>query len=301
MRQPGRPKRRGGRTTSTASGAADQQATGAAMRNENIVEFPSGRLLVRPSAGRTTVAALVKRLASRGRLRPPEPKHRPLSIGLADLTGISDGTLDLLTALAARRILTPASAARLAMRHASELGDPRFRRASCRREATYSHHIVLAGDLFGRSAFRVEERASGAWVACATFAAFDLLSDVCPVDGLPFCILPGLDGETTPSIVLRRPREWRSELAALAEDIDRSAERHLLVVGGLPDSGGRRAAIFSGVEDGLRRAGLRVRSSRRSARVAIETTEERARQARPYLVLIEIAFPGLVRVPGSGR
>ncbi len=268
------------------------------MQNGNIVEFPSGRLLVRPRRRCQTVAALVERIASRNGVRPPARKHHPLTIALDDLTGISDATINLLTSLAEDRVLSPGSAARLAMRHAREVGP--HGSAGTLQSLAYSHHLVLAGNLFGRFAFRVEERAGGAWVACATFATLDLLYEVCPRGGMPFCILPGQEGQSPPSVIVRKPRDWRIELANQAADSDRSAEQHVLVVGGLPDSGRRRAMIVAGVRDGLRRGGFRVQP-RHSSSFAPETPNERNRQAYRHLVLIEIAFPGLIRVLGDKK
>lgn len=270
------------------------------MRNENIVEFPSGRLLVRPRTRCQTVAALVKRIASSGALRPSARKRHPLTVALDDLTGVSDATINLLTSLAEDRVLSSASAVRLAMRHAHESGQPRYGSAGTPQALTYSHHLMLAGDLFGRFAFRIEEWTSGAWVACATFATLDLLSEVCPMDGIPFCILPGLEGRSPPSIMVRIPRNWRIELASWAAGMDRAAERHVLVIGGLPDSGNRRAAIVAGVRDGLRRSGFRVQPRQSSSSVS-ETPNERNRQAYRHLVLIEMAFPGLIRALGDKR
>lgn len=270
------------------------------MRNGNIVEFPSGRLLVRPLTRCQTVAALVKRIATRSGLRPTARKRHPLTVALEDLTGVSDATINLLTSLAEGRVLSPASAARLAMRHTHEIGQPRNGSAGTPQALTYSHHLMLAGDLFGRFAFRIEERASGAWIACATFANLDLLSEVCPMDGTPFCILPGIEGHSPPSIIVRMPRNLRIELASRATGTDRAAERHVLVVGGLPDSGRRRATIVAGVRDGLRRGGFRVQP-RHSSSFAPETPSERNRQAYRHLVLIEMAFPGLIRVLGDKR
>ncbi|MGE8131510.1 hypothetical protein ACQKQD_31575 [Methylobacterium sp. NPDC080182] len=268
------------------------------MPNRNIVEFPSGRSFIRPLKRCQTVAALVKRIASRDGHVPSARKRHRLEVTLDDLTGVSDETVDLLTSLAEERVLSPASAARLAMRHANEVGLPRLGSAGIPQALTYSHHLMLAGDLFRRFAFRIEERASGAWVACATLATLDLLSEICPMDGMPFCILPGLEGQRPPSIIVRMPRNWRIELASWAAGTDRAAERHVLVVGGLPESGRRRATIVAGVRDGLRRNGFRVQP-RQSSSCAPETANERNRQAYRHLVLIEIAFPGLIRVLGD--
>ncbi|MBY0253238.1 MAG: hypothetical protein K2X54_17960 [Methylobacterium organophilum] len=271
------------------------------MRNENVVEFPTGRLSIRPPHGRPTVAALTNRLAFRSRLRRDDAERRPLPVELRELAGVSDETVDLLTALVERRILTPASAARLAMRHASEIDRPSFAPAAADGARPHSHHLVLAGDLFSRSAFRVEERASGAWVACATFAALDLLFEVCPIDGMPFYILPSLDGRSAPSMVVRTPCDWQIDLARRAEAAERAAERYVLVIGGLPDSGQSRATIIAGVRDGLRRNRRRTQFRQSSPPSVPVAPDERNRPAYHHLVLIEIAFPGLIHVLGDKR
>ena len=105
------------------------------MRNGNIVEFPSGRLLVRPLTRCQTVAALVKRIATRSGLRPTARKRHPLTVALEDLTGVSDATINLLTSLAEGRVLSPASAARLAMRHTHEIGNRATDRPELRRHS----------------------------------------------------------------------------------------------------------------------------------------------------------------------
>lgn len=271
------------------------------MRNENIVEFPTGRLLTRSAKGRTTVAALARKLWAGSRIRQIDLEGGPLQIELRDLTGVSDRTVKLLSALAADGILTSASAARLAMRHALEAGRVTSGTVVADQACRHTHRLVLAGDMFSRCAFRIVERTGEAWVACATFAALDLLSRVCPSGGAPICLVPGLDGQAQPSVVLRRPRDWRIDLAHLADGADRAAEQHVLVVGGLPRSGRNRAVIIAGIKDGLRRSGLRVRCGRSFTASEIATADERERHARRHLVLIEIAFPGLVQGLGATR
>jgi hypothetical protein len=158
---------------------------------------------------------------------------------------------------------------------------------------------VLAGDVFGQFAFRIEDQTDGAWVAYATLADLGLLSEVCPTGGRALCLVPDLGTERRPTIILRRPRDWRKDLTRLSAAADRAAERPVLVVGGLAGTGRSRSVAIAGIEDGLRRGGTRIRSTRWSARDGTSTAVERERRARRHLVLIEIAFPGLVDVRGD--
>lgn len=272
------------------------------MRNGIIVEFPTGRRLPCPASDRKTVAALAKRLAIGLRIQPRlSLECQPLSVELRDLSGVSDRTIDTLASLAEARALTPASAARLAMRHAREIGHPAQGSAATLQASPSGHLLVLAGDVFGRFAFRIEDPTDGAWVAYATLADLSLLSDVCPPGGGALCLVPDYTSEKQPTIVLRRPRDWRTDLAQLPGCADQATERRVIVVGGLASSGWCRTVAIAGIADGLRRGGMRVRAARCSAGARIATAGERERQARRYLVLIEIAFPGLVEVLGDAR
>ncbi len=271
-----------------------------AMWNGNVVEFPTGRRLPCRAGSRQTVAALAKRLAVGARIGPRAGfEHEPLPVDLRDLTGVSDRTVDTLSALAEGRFLTPASAARLAMRHAREIGHSSDGPVGTSEASPYSHRLVLAGDVFGRFAIRIENRTDEAWIGYAALTDLDLLSEVCPAGGDALCLVPAPGTKWRPTVALRKPRDWRADLARLSAGTDRVAERFVLVVGGLAGSGRSRAAAIAGIEDGLRRGGMRVRSARCSARSAIATAAERERQSRPHLVLIEIACPGLVDVLGG--
>jgi hypothetical protein len=275
------------------------KVTGAFMPNENVVEFPTGRLLASSANDRDTVAILVRKLAAGARLSPRPSPGPPISIDLRDLTGICDPTIDRLAALAGAKALTPASAARLAMRHAQETGSASYR--THREGTSYSrrHELLIAGDAFDRFAFRVEDRSDGAWVAVAALVDLRLLFSVCQGGGQPFYLVAGLDAKARPITILRRPRDWRTDLTRLAATIEENSQRHVLVVGGLPQGSLGRAIVIAGIEDGLERRGMRVRSGRTSARASIATGDERERQARRHLILIEIALPGLVDVQGS--
>lgn len=271
------------------------------MRNENVVEFPTGRSMSRPTRGRKTVALLARKLVAGARLLRLEQKCRPLPIELRDLTGVADQTVDVLTALARSRVLTPASAARLAMRHAIEIGRFPSRIAGACETCRRCHRLMLAGDVFGRSAFRIEDPTGDAWVARGTSAGLDLLFEVCPGGSGSFYLLLTPDPEAPPTIDLRKPRNWRADLARLAHGSERSVERQILVVGGLPRSNRHRVAIIAGIEDALLRGGMGFRVDHSSHSVGIATACERALQARRHLSLIQIAFPGLVALHGGTR
>lgn len=268
------------------------------MHQADLIEFPSGRRLPRSAYGRRTVAALAKAL-SVGGFRRPSSAHRPLHISLEELAGLSDRTIDMLADLAERRVLTPVSAARLAMRHAHELGGRRSTAQSESAAARHSHHLALVGDPFDRAAFRMEDRTNGSWVACATLATLDLLYEVCPTGIGPVSLVLGPEGRPQPAVALRRSRDWCGDLARLADRAGRSADRPVLVLGGLPGPGRDRALVLAGIEDGLRRGGLNIRARTGRSRVEMGTALERADRARRHLVLIEIVFPGLVGMQGE--
>jgi hypothetical protein len=267
------------------------------MHNADLIEFPTGRLLPQSNYERRTVAALAAALSAGGSSHP-DSRRRPLQLSLQDLTGLSDRTIERLSDLAERGVLSPPSAARLAMRHAHELGGRNPTAPSGHATARHSHHLALVGDPFGRAAFRIEDRASGAWVACATFAALDLLYEVCPSGIGPVCLVLGPEGRSQPETALRRSRNWCSDLARLADRVGRSADQHVLVLGGLPGSGRDRTLLLAGIEDGLRCGGMNVRAGTSRSRAEMGTAAERAGRARRHLVLMEVVFPGIVGMNG---
>lgn len=269
------------------------------MRKENVVEFPTGQPVLRTAGNRRPVALLVRKLAAGARIRDLEPGHRHLAMELCDLAGVSDQTVEVLTALAQSGVVTPASAARLAMRHASEIGSLPCGTAIACEACDHGHHLALAGVVSGRFAVRIEDRTTGAWVARGTFAGLEFLLDVCPKGRGSFYLLPEFDAAARNSVVLRKPRDWRSDLTCLVQRIGFRGDRQILIVGGVPRSGQERAAVIGGIADGLRRSGMLVRTKCPTPRVGIVSPNVGERRARGHLVLIETAFPGLV-VSGGG-
>lgn len=81
------------------------------------------RAVLGVSCGRRAVARIASKLtAGRGALDCCAASVPPLPVGLIELTGVSDPTIVRLTLLAIEGTLTPETAARLAMRHAREIG-----------------------------------------------------------------------------------------------------------------------------------------------------------------------------------
>lgn len=272
---------------------------GDTMRKGNIFEFPTGRRLCQSVGDGRSVAVLARKLSSGARLRTFGPIHDVLSIDISDLTGISDDTIDRLRALAAHRVLTPSSVVRLALRHASEIGRFRPWPPQAARPFRSNYDFILAGDVFESFACRIEDRLGGAWVARGTLEDRALLFEICPPDGCPLYIAHGMDADTGPRTFLRKPRNWRSDLSRMAEGAEGMRDWHVLIVGGLPTDGQKRATVIGGIADGLRRGGAGVRIVKAADRSEFDTEAGRLRDARSHLNLIEIAYPGLVDVPAG--
>ena len=170
------------------------------MRNENVVVFPTGRPMPRLTNDRGRVATMARKLASALRRRQSVSGRQPLSIELRDLTGVADETVDMLSALARSRVLTPATAARLAMRHAFEIGRPWSEAAGAHDARPHGQRFIFAGDVFGRFAIRIEDRASCAWVARSGFADLDLLCGLCPPESGTLQLVHSLDPNGRPTI-----------------------------------------------------------------------------------------------------
>ncbi len=268
------------------------------MHNADLIEFPTGRLLPQSDFEGRTVAALAAALSAGGSRRP-DSGRRPLQLSLQDLTGLSDRTIERLSDLAERRVLSPPSAARLAMRHTHELSGRNPTASSGHATGRHSHQLALVGDPFHRAAFRLLDRTDGAWVACATLASLDLLYEVCPTGIGPVSLILAPEGQPQAAVTFRTFRDWCSDLACLADSMGRHADRHVLVLGGLPRSGRDRALVLGGIEDGLRCGGMNVRAAVSSSHRETGTAVERANRARRHLVLMEFVFPGLVGMEGE--
>jgi hypothetical protein len=269
--------------------------------HDAVVEFPTGRPFRRSGTENRTVADIALQLAA-SRKKGPRPRlDHPLSVRLRDLTGTADRVVDVLTGLAVDGTLTAACAARLAMRHVAEMERGSSARAPSDGQYRLRHELVVSGEIGGRFAFRIENLPGGAWVAWAALADLELLSGVCPAGVGPVCVILGFDRQGRPRAHLRTPRDWRTMLRSLSIGSVEGNDRHVLVLGGLPIPGGGRKAVISGIADGLRRGGSCAVSSRVAGGWGKDPFGERERRARHHLLLIELAFPGLVDLRGDDR
>jgi hypothetical protein len=270
-----------------------------------IVHFPSGRPLAHPSLARVrrpTVAGLVRSLAGKRRF-PEAASEEPLAIKLTDFTGIADPTVNSLTALARSGVITPASAGRLALRHADEvaargLGPHGF----VERAARYA--LAVAGDPFGQFALRLHGR--NVWIVSAPVDGLGFLPELCPREEIQACMLVGCDADRRTTVRLLTSADWRRRLATLAGGTSRCGCRHVLLFGGLPSREPERSHTLTGIEYALRRGGnTRLVSSSLRKRSGADRPPSDRDPVREVLAMIELAFPGLVDVHvaagGPGR
>lgn len=264
--------------------------------NGILLEFPTGRRLPEISHRvDDSVADLVRSLsATRATAKASHPAIHPLPIRLDLLTGVGDDTIAGLTALAAQGIVTPASAARLALRHAARSADGR----SCRAEMGIRHPrhsrivMTLAGNVFREHAFCLS--LGETWLGFASADRIAALFEVCPSDRGPVCLLVGCDAHRRTTIRFVAPVDWRRCLAARPGGRLR-AVHHVLVLGGIPSTGEARSAVLAGLRNATGSWGTVATRDRRSSGSSASTTST----VSALLTLIEIAMPGLVEGPAA--
>lgn len=262
-----------------------------------IVQFPSGRPLAHAStvlARNRSVAGIVQRLARTRRL-PKVGSDEPLAIRLSEFTGVADPTVRQLTALACSGVITPASAGRLALRHADEVTG-RFPRSHELAECAAKYALAVVGDPFGQFAFRLHGRS--AWIVFAPADSLVFLSELCPRDRIQVCMLVGCDAEKRITVRLLTSTDWRRRLVTLAGGTSRCGCRHILLLGGLPPHEPDRSATLTGIERAVRRGGnTRLLSSSLRKRSDADRPAGDRDPSREILGMIEIVFPGLVDGP----
>jgi hypothetical protein len=268
----------------------------AMAENNIVVHFPSGRLLANasfPGRRKCSVAGLVRSLAGK-RCLPSSASEKPIAIKLSDFSGIADPTVDWLTALACGGVITPASAGRLALRHADEIA------AKCPATNRFSgnaarYTLAVAGDPFGQFALRMHGKS--AWIVFAPVDSIGFLSELCPGEGIQACMLVGCDADRRTTVRLLTSADWRRRLATLAGGTSRCGCRQVLLLGGLPSREPERSDTLTGVERALRRGGnTRLVSSSLRKRSNADRPDPGREPAREVLAMIELAFPGLVDV-----
>jgi len=257
-----------------------------------ILEFPTGRSIDASRArAPETVARLVRTFSGRTRAVVGR-MSQPLPIELVALAGIDDETVKGLAALAAEGVLTAATAARLALRHAAETFQAAHRSGRRGTEGRYPElTTTLAGDVFGDFAFRL--RRYDRWLGFANLPAIPYLYEICPPDRNSLCLLIGSDAARRNVVRVSSPQDWRTRLADLHSKADERSEHHVLLIGGLPPAGAERRSILDQLYRGLTAAGS-IAVARNNSKSAPADRRCRSGPGIEVLMLIEIAMPGLV-------
>nr|WP_246681632.1 hypothetical protein [Methylobacterium sp. L1A1] len=264
-----------------------------------VVEFPSGRPVGRGTTTdrrRRNVAGIVGSLSGR-RPPPSATEHdQPLSINLSDIAGIADDTVRRLRSLALAGIITPASACRLALRHADEVGGARAKQLPAR--GTIRYELALAGDPFG--AFACHLRGRSGWIVFAPTTGLGLLAEVCPDVGIKACLLIGVGADGRSTLRVTTAKDWRRRISALASGNSRCGPHHVLLLGGPPSRELRHSSILAEIERAVRRNGqTRLVRSISGERLDVGRTVSSEASMRDMLSMIELAFPGLLDVPAA--
>jgi hypothetical protein len=269
-----------------------------------VVEFPSGRPLARRSPAaprRRSVAELVRSLSGRRSPSTATEPDQPLPIRLSEFAGVADSTVAQLCSLALGGVVTPASACRLAMRHAEEVGGARRTRPPPE-GGTIRYELALAGDPFGEFAFHLRGR--GGWIVFAPVTSLGLLAELCPTAGVQACMLVGCGADRRSTVRLLTAKDWHRRIVALSKGRSRCGSHHVLLLGGLPSREPERSSALTGIERAVHRGG--------NTRLVFSTLRKRSEAdrsvpsqdcPREMLAMIELAFPGLVDVPApaAGR
>lgn len=267
-----------------------------------VVEFLTDRPFARRSvdgSGNRNVAGIVRSLSGRfhGSRAGAEP-NAPLPIGLSDLAGIGDETIGRLAGLARDGVITPATAARLAMRHADESG------GRCPRRVQEGSNVVRweptpAGDARGRFAIRL--RGKTAWILFSPTAGVDLLAELCLRERIQVCLLMSFDAGGEIIVRLLNSADWRRRLVGIGADANRCDGSQVLLLGGLPLREPDRSRALAGIERAIRRSeNTKLISSSLGKRVDAEMAAPIPDPARELLTMIELAFPGLIDGPAPG-
>lgn len=262
-----------------------------------VLEFPTGRIL--PDTYRQRSGCIAELVRSLAKGRSFENYSRldltPLPIRLDLLSGIEDDTIVKLSALAASGVITAASAARLALKHAAQTPSVRDRRfdASARHPEVV---MTLVGNIFREYAFNL--RLGGVWLGFAFADHPATLVEVCPPDRGSVCLLIGCDTRRRNRIRLLASSDWRRWILARTTGSLQTAY-HVMVLGGIPPVGLLRSAILADLRKAIGASGaigsapvFKGQPSSARPPAATEITGK-------LLTLIEIAMPGLVDVTAN--
>lgn len=267
----------------------------------NVVVFPTGRPFGggSPAGSRyRSVVGIVQRLS---RQAPKSGRgiqtNTSLPIRLSQLVGVNDETIDRLSVLARDGIVTPESAARLAMRHADEcVGWHRWHGPNASGAVAYD--LALAGDPFGRFALRMRGRE--AFLLFAPTSGVGQLLELCLPERIQACLLIGCGAERRTTVRILKPADWHRRLAVVSAGTNLCGSRHVLLIGGLPRQEPERSLALAAIELAVRRGGnTELVSSTLRGRLEAGRPLPIPASARELLTMIELAFPGLVDVPAA--
>lgn len=263
-----------------------------------VVGFPDGRpLRSAPRGCRGHVAKLVRKLTANRSCRGTAEPDAPLQIGLCELAGIRDETVTGLSLLARKGIVTPTSAVRLALRHANECTGS-FGHGAPTPSGAARFELALAGDPFGRFAFRLRGRS--AWLAFAPETGFGLLPELCHREPIQLCVLVGCGANRQTTVSFLTSADWFRRLDRVAHGGGGQEGRDVLLIGGLPTRGPAQVSAFAEIERAFRRGGNTqlVSSAFRKQAVPGWPVSDGTRE---LLRLIELACPGLVEARADGE
>ncbi|WP_456014873.1 hypothetical protein [Methylorubrum populi] len=265
----------------------------------NIIEFPGGRRRTDARAvGPRSVADLTESLSRQVRARRTAmDADVPLSIRLADLTGVTDRTIRRLTFLVHAGSITAASAARLAMRHANEVHGRRRDPGPVgeKRPGRSMLEVTLVGDPFEN--FALSYRHGEAWVGFAPFHSLSQLFELCPLGRGPACLLVGCDACRRTTVRLLDSPHWRQRLWALRSPPRQHDDSHVIVLGGLPTCRTGRGSVLHALDAAVRRGtGVALIPPMRHPPQVRELQPSRSDSTQILLMLIELARPGLVDI-----
>lgn len=267
----------------------------------NVIEFPTGRPFGSGSPASSRYRSVVGIVQCLSRQAPKSSKgiqtDASLLIKLSQLVGVNDETIDRLSVLARDGIVTPESAARLAMRHADEcVGWHRRHRPIA--SGAVAFDLTLTGDAFGRFALRMRGRE--AFLLFAPTSGVGQLLELCVPENFQACLLIGCGTERRTTVRILRPADWHRRLAVVSAGTNRCGSRHILLIGGLPRQEPERSLALDAIELAVRRGG--------NTELVSSTLRRRCETGRPFpipasarelLTMIELAFPGLVDVPAA--
>lgn len=267
------------------------------VNSGKILRFPSGAIDDSGPVHPGTVAAVANDLFRDLGGHPPLPcRPVPIPVYLGALCGVEDVTVSRLAAVSAAGALTPESAARLALRHAREIGrGPRATRRDTP-SGTGRYALHLCGDEPGSFAVKIEPESGDPWVASAAVISFARLLDICPEDGRAICLLVSRSGTAGATVRLLTARSWRNTLTGRSTRPGWRSLRHLLIVGGLPSSRRERSEVVAAIVSRLRSQPHLLITNGRAYAQSVGAPRNPA--ADGILQLLAIALPNLFAAEG---